>query len=269
MAVMLEARQLGTTIRGRKVLNDVTFSFQKGYTYGIIGPNGVGKSTLLKLLSGVLPPSQGDIFLEGRSISSYSRKEAARKLAVLQQGVLPPVGFTVREVIEMGRFPYQNWFGNEASDSAPIINQAIAAMGLEKLEQRKMAELSGGERQRVALAKVMVQQAEVILLDEPTTYLDIGYQIQLLDTVKSWQREQGITVVTVLHDLNLAALYCDEVLVLHKGSIAALGKPQHIYTTELIREVYGAEASIMNHPLTGAPQILLAPNVRINNGELE
>ncbi|WP_028610936.1 ABC transporter ATP-binding protein [Paenibacillus harenae] len=256
---MIEAKEIVQEIQGRPVLNGLSCSFQKGRMYGIIGPNGVGKSTLLGLLSGVERPKRGDVLLEGRSVFAYARKLLARKMAVLQQSGLPPVGFSVREVVGMGRYPYQNWFGSETDDSEAVIDGAIEAMGLQELEQRKMDQLSGGERQRVALAKLMAQQPSVILLDEPTTYLDIGFQVQLLDTVRTWQRERELTVIAVLHDLNLASLYCDELLVLHRGTIAASGTPQDVLTASLIEQVYETSPSILAHPLTGAPQIMLQP----------
>lgn len=256
---MISVQQLSKKVNGRPVLDNLTFKLESGRIHGIIGPNGVGKSTLLQLLSGVMKPSSGEVSLGGISMSDYSRKALARRLAVLQQGGLPPAGFTVRQVVEMGRFPYQNWFGDEREDHSALIDSALESMGLMELSNRSLDQLSGGERQRVALAKVMVQEPEVILLDEPTTYLDIGYQVQLLDTVRRWQRDRGLTVVAVLHDLNLASLYCDQIIALHKGGIAAIGTPSDVLNVAFIREVYQTEASIVTHPLTGTPQILLQP----------
>ncbi|MFX3635550.1 MAG: ABC transporter ATP-binding protein [Candidatus Pristimantibacillus sp.] len=264
---MIDTNRLVMKIGNQPVLNELTFSLQAGRMYGIIGPNGVGKSTLLHLLSGVSKPTQGDVKLDGRKLSDYPRKQLAKRLAVLQQGGLPPVGFTVREVVTLGRFPYQNWFGDEGVDATPLIDRSLEAMGLMNLQHRPMDQLSGGERQRAALAKVMVQDPEVILLDEPTTYLDIGYQVQLLDTVRVWQQERGLTVVAVLHDLNLAALYCDQILVLHKGGIAAFGEPKDVLNEALIRQVYETEASVIAHPVTGVPQILLMPNQSLPTNE--
>ncbi|CAM3151250.1 heme ABC transporter ATP-binding protein [Paenibacillus lupini] len=256
---MISVERLSKTVNGRPVLDNITFELEPGRIHGIIGPNGVGKSTLLQLLSGVMKPSSGEVSFDGARMSGYSRKALAKRLAVLQQGGLPPAGFTVRQVIEMGRFPYQNWFGDEREDHSALIDFALESMGLSDLANRALDQLSGGERQRVALAKVMVQEPEVILLDEPTTYLDIGYQVQLLDTVRQWQQDRGLTVGAVLHDLNLASLYCDQIIVLHQGGVAARGTPMEVLTEALISEVYQTEASIVIHPITGTPQILLQP----------
>ncbi|MBD2871192.1 ABC transporter ATP-binding protein [Paenibacillus arenilitoris] len=263
---MIEANGIVQEVQGRTVLNGLNCRFDMGKIYGIIGPNGVGKSTFLQLLSGVERPKAGDVLLEGRSIYAYPRKQLARRMAVLQQSGLPPVGFSVREVVGMGRYPYQGWLGSDSDDSEAVIDEAIKAMGLTELRQRKMDQLSGGERQRVALAKLMAQQPSIILLDEPTTYLDIGFQVQLLDTVRAWQRERNLTVIAVLHDLNLASLYCDELIVLHRGAIAAAGAARDVLTAELIGRVYETTASIVAHPLTGAPQIMLQPSSYRDDG---
>ncbi|MWC31208.1 ABC transporter ATP-binding protein [Paenibacillus sp. MMS18-CY102] len=256
---MIEAQRLGRTVDGVPVLRDISFSFAAPGMYGIIGPNGAGKTSLLRLLSGVDRPTAGVALLDGKPSADYPRKVLARRMAVLQQGGLPSVGFTVEETVALGRYPYQGWFGDEQEDASPIIEDALARMGLSHLRDRTVDHLSGGERQRAALAQVMVQNPEILLLDEPTTYLDIGYQLQLLDTVAQWQQERALTVIAVLHDLNLAALYCDQLLVLKDGSLYGSGTPEEIVTRELVREVYGAEADIMPHPDSGAPQILLRP----------
>ncbi|WP_338044909.1 heme ABC transporter ATP-binding protein [Paenibacillus lignilyticus] len=262
MTGMIEARRLSKRIADKQILREISFTMQEGRMYGIIGPNGVGKSTLLQLLTGMEPPTAGDVLLRDRVVGAYKRKDLAKWVAVLQQGGLPAVGFTVREVVTMGRFPYQNWLGEETSGSGEVVDDALGSMGLLELQHRRIDQLSGGERQRVALAKVMAQEPELLLLDEPTTYLDIGYQVQLLDTVKKWQRERGLTVIAVLHDLNLAAHYCDELLVLHDGGIEAYGPPSEVIRPELIQTVFGARAIVLPHPDTGVPQILLQSGVQ-------
>jgi len=254
---MIEARQVGLTIDQSTVVNQMTFTFSEPGLYGIIGPNGAGKTSLLRLMSGAAQPTFGSMLLNGRPIGDYPRKTLARTMAVLQQGGLPSVGFSVRETVGMGRFAYQGWFGDEREDPTPLIDSALRRMGLTELQHRSLDRLSGGERQRAALAQIMVQNPQIMLLDEPTTYLDIGYQLQLLDTVREWQRERGMIVAAVLHDLNLASLYCDHLLVMKDGSLYASGKPRDVITKELVRAVYNAEAEVIYAEDDGTPQIVL------------
>lgn len=254
---MIEVKALHKSYHAKSVLRDVSFSVDRGEFFGIIGPNGSGKSTLLKMISGVISPDGGDILIAGKPIRSYSRKELARILAVLEQEALPPVGFRVREVLEMGRFPYQNWLGEEAEDPTRLIDEIVRMLGLAELEERTLDQLSGGEKQRVALGKSLVQKPRLLLLDEPTTYLDIGYQIQLMDIVRSWQKNTQVTVVAVLHDLNLASLYCDRILMLHKGNQIRVGDPRDILQSSLIEQVYGTRPIVMEHPVHQLPQIIL------------
>jgi iron complex transport system ATP-binding protein len=256
---MIAVRNVCKSFDGQPILKDVGFAVRRGELFGIIGPNGSGKSTLLKLLSGVESAEAGALELDGRAVKAYSRKELARWVAVLQQDALPAIGFTVRDVVEMGRFPFQNWLGEEPEDQAQLLDEIMEKLALMHLAERTLEHLSGGERQRVALAKVMAQQPKLLLLDEPTTYLDIGYQVQMMDAVRRWQAEADLTVVAVLHDLNLAAQYCDRLLVLREGAVAQVGTPQEVMRRELIADVYGTEPIITAHPVSGAPQIMLQP----------
>lgn len=281
---MIEVSQCCVAYDGTPVLEQISCAIRPGEIYGIIGPNGSGKSTLLRAMSGVEHPASGSVRVEGRETAAYSRRELARMMAVLEQEALPPVGFTVREVVEMGRYPHQDWLGRERSRRRPVNNGAAAAqggspgalaaedaeellesimtrLGLTKLADRTLEQISGGERQRVALGKAMAQEPRLLLLDEPTTYLDIGFQIQMMDYIRQWNRESGLTVVAVLHDLNLAAQYCQRLLVLKNGKMVAEGEPWSILQEELITGVYGTRPAIVRHPATGAPQILLQPGL--------
>ncbi len=254
---MIHVNNLKKSYGEDTILNNLILSVEKGEFFGVLGPNGSGKSTLLKLLSGVEKCDSGHIQFDGKSLDTYSRKQLSRKLAVLQQEALPPVNFTVREVVEMGRFPYQNWLGEEKADHGKLVDSIIDQLGLVELQDRSLLHLSGGERQRVALGKVMAQQPELLLLDEPTTYLDIGYQIQMMDHIKAWQLEAGITVVAVLHELNLASIYCDRMLLLHQGEVLQIGTPSDILQTGLIQKVYGTRPIIIDHPVHALPQVIL------------
>lgn len=254
---MLRVDRLDKSYGERKVLDQLRFTVSEGEFFGILGPNGSGKSTLMKLLSGVEKPEGGELTLNEAPLSSYTRKQLSRVLAVLQQEPIPPVSFTVREVVEMGRYPYQNWLGDEKSGSGEIVDAILGQLDLAALQHCSLAELSGGERQRVALGKAMAQQPSLLLLDEPTTYLDIGYQIQMMDIVKTWQRERKMTVVAVLHDLNLASMYCDRMLLLHEGKIVGIGTPDELVRGDLILQVYGTNPIVVEHSLYRLPQILL------------
>ncbi|MCM3143406.1 ABC transporter ATP-binding protein [Brevibacillus sp. MER 51] len=258
---MINVRSLQKSYQDTPVLHGIDFCVEKGEFFGIIGPNGSGKSTLLKMISGVIKADAGDILLQEKKLLSYPRKELAKILAVLEQEGLPPVGFRVREVLEMGRFPYQNWLGEEKQDVASLIDEIVQMLGLEHLEERTLDQLSGGEKQRVALGKALIQRPQVLLLDEPTTYLDIGYQIQLMDIVRKWQKTTQVTVIAVLHDLNLASLYCDRILMLHKGKQISVGTPKDILQSDRIEAVYGTRPIVMEHPVHHLPQIILQSQV--------
>jgi iron complex transport system ATP-binding protein len=257
--VKILVEKLGKSFGAECILRDINFSVAQGAFFGIIGPNGSGKSTLLQTISGIEPASEGHVWLEGKVAGAYSNKELARFVTVLPQDALPSVRFSVREVVEMGRYPYQSWLGDEKQDSRDLIDTIMRKHDISEFSERNVDQLSGGERQRVALAKSMAQQPRLLLLDEPTTFLDIGYQIQMMDYIRGWQQEADLTIVAVLHDLNLAAQYCDQLLVLHEGKVWGIGTPEQILTCELIEQVFGTKPIILPHPISGVPQILLQP----------
>jgi iron complex transport system ATP-binding protein len=240
------------------VLKNISWNVDEGAWWGIIGPNGSGKSTLLHLLSGVDQPTSGSVHIYGKKVGSYSRKELSRLVAVLQQEGIPPVRYTVREVIEMGRFPHQDWLGREKGvDVEAITDRVLERLSLTSLADRTLDRLSGGQRQRVALAKVMVQEPQILLLDEPTTYLDLRYQLEFMELLAEWRQETGVTIIAVLHDLNLAAQFCDNLLVLKDGMVEGLGSSSDLLTEDRIRRVYGVEPVMLPHPDNGVPQLLL------------
>lgn len=244
-------------------LKNISWSVDEGTWWGIIGPNGSGKSTLLHLLSGVDQPTSGNVHIYGKRVGSYSRKELSRLIAVLQQEGLPPVGYTVREVVEMGRFPHQDWLGREKGvDVEAITDRVLERLGLTALADRALERLSGGQRQRVALAKVMVQEPRILLLDEPTTYLDLRYQLEFMELLADWRQETGVTIIAVLHDLNLTAQFCEDLLVLKDGMVEGLGASSKLLTEDRIRSVYGVEPVMLPHPDSGVPQLLLRRSAR-------
>ncbi|WP_348624703.1 ABC transporter ATP-binding protein [Paenibacillus peoriae] len=239
-------------------LKNISWSVDEGTWWGIIGPNGSGKSTLLHLLSGVDQPTSGNVHIYGKKVGSYSRKELSRLIAVLQQEGLPPVGYTVREIVEMGRFPHHDWLGREKGvDVEAITDRVLERLGLTTLADRALDRLSGGQRQRVALAKVMVQEPRILLLDEPTTYLDLRYQLEFMELLADWRQETGVTIIAVLHDLNLTAQFCEDLLVLKDGMVEGLGASSKLLTEDRIRRVYGVEPVMLPHPDSGVPQLLL------------
>lgn len=257
---MLHVEQVELFYESQQVLQQISFSVFEGETFGIIGPNGSGKSSLLKLISGFEKPHRGKIKLAGKPLSRYSSKELSKIVAVLQQEALPEIGFSVRDVVEMGRFPYQSWLGTEKEDPRLLIDYIMRRLGIDQFADRSLAQLSGGERQRVALGKAMAQQPKLLLLDEPTTYLDIGYQVQMMDYIKEWKREEHLTVIAVLHDLNLAAQYCDRLMVLDHGKVVQIGKPKDIIQESIIEQVYHTKPVVLTHPTMNVPQILLQPS---------
>lgn len=258
---MIEIKGITKSYSGEPVIKDVNWNIQVGEFWGIIGPNGSGKTTLLNLLSGVEKPDCGEILLAGRPLTSYSRRMLSRKIAVLQQDGLPRLSYPVQQVLEMGRFPYQNWLGQESGGHAEaLIRNIIKRLDLEGLEEKPLHVLSGGQRQRVALGKVMAQQPQIVLLDEPTTYLDIRYQMQFMELVASWQRTENLTVVAVLHDLNLAALYCDKLLALQEGKVVGSGEPKQMITPDKVRSWFGVDSYLVFHPDKDVPQLLLRSN---------
>ncbi len=241
----------------RVILQDLSFQVKNGEWVGIIGPNGSGKSTLLSLLSRAERLQSGHIEVYNKPIEAYKRKELSQLMAVLQQEALPSLPFSVREVVEMGRFPHQSWFGGEKQDSTALVDHIMEQLELTQLAEQPLEQLSGGQRQRAALGKLMAQSPSLVLLDEPTTYLDIHHQVQFMDVISEWQQDCGLTVVSVLHDLNLAALYCDRILVLHQGQLVADGAPEDIMTSQILSDVFETRTVIVPHPEVAKPQVLI------------
>ena len=259
---LLKVSEINFAYGDRMVLHDVSFQVAPGDFLGIIGPNGSGKSTLLKNLNRILPYKGGKVELEGMELSKIPYRELARRLAYVGQDIQVTFAFTVEDVVLMGRHPHvQRFKGEEASDWQ-VVREVMEATGITHLSSRVITELSGGERQRVLLAKALAQEPDLLLLDEPTSHLDIKHQVEFFDLLRELNAERGLTVITVLHDLNLAALYCRQLLLLNQGRVFAFGPPEEVLSKENIQQVYHTQVEIYAHPLTGLPQILLLPKER-------
>ncbi|MBF6158929.1 ABC transporter ATP-binding protein [Nocardia cyriacigeorgica] len=257
----LRADRLRLGYRGRTISEDLSADIPDGSFTVIIGPNACGKSTLLRALARLLAPESGTVLLDGKAISSYPAKEVARRIGLLPQTSTAPDGIRVADLVARGRYPHQSLLRQWSQADAEAVATAMAATGVTELSARSVDELSGGQRQRVWIAMVLAQDTPVILLDEPTTYLDIAHQIQLLDLCRTLNRESGRTVVAVLHDLNHAFRYADHLIAMRDGQIRAAGPPGEIVTADLVRSVFDLGCRVIEDPETGAPLVIpLAEN---------
>ncbi len=259
--INLQLRQVDFSYLDGLVLHNIDLSIKAGEMVGLLGPNGSGKTTLLKLASGILKPAQGEIRLDGYSISQLSRKSIARKVAVVPQQFHIPFAFTTGEVVMLGRTPFFRALAEESEADRRLVNSALEQVGISELVERRFDELSGGERQKVILAMALAQQPKLLLLDEPTVHLDIAHQMEILELVRGLNMEQGLTVIAAMHDLNLAALYFDRLVLLKEGRVWADGAPNQVLTEARIGEVFSASVRVEQHPLTGAPHIVVIPKV--------
>src|SRR5690625_152955 len=223
----------------------------------IVGPNGCGKSTLLKALARVLTPRAGSVMLDGNPITSYSGKNIARRLSLLPQAPLAPDAITVHDLVGRGRYPYQGLFSQWSSEDTAAVSAALHATGVAEFADRPVGELSGGQRQRVWIAMTLAQQTEIMLLDEPTTFLDIAHQVDVLDLCATLH-DEGRTLVAVLHDLNSAARYATHLIVMQDGQVVTTGTPGEVLTSDLVEEVFGLPCSVVACPQTGAPLVIPA-----------
>ncbi len=257
--VKIEARKVSLGYAHRPVLNDVSFTVGPGDLVGLIGPNGSGKSTVIRTLAHTIQPLQGTVLLNDRNIAAIPRRELAQKLGVVPQLPLLPSAFTAFEVVLMGRNPHLGLFQYETPRDMEIAWKAMGMTGTQDLFRRRVGELSGGEIQCVLIARVLAQETEAVLLDEPTANLDIGRQVDVLDLMRRLCREKGLAVLAALHDLNLAAQYCTKLVLVNAGRVHAQGTPAEVITEANIKEVYGAEHCVYAHPVNGLPAVLVSP----------
>lgn len=239
-----------------EALRDINLSIAQGEVVGLLGPNGSGKSTIVRLLSGVLTPGRGTAWFAGRDVASYRRDELARRIAVVPQETQIGLPFSVLEVVLMGRFPHYRKFGFESAADIELAHHVMALADVKQLAERAIHELSGGERQRVMIARALAQTPQLLLLDEPTAFLDIKHQVGVYDLVKTLSREEGLSIVAILHDLNLAALYCDRIALLKAGRLFCCGTPEEVLTYTNVKAVYETEVYIGLNDLTGKVHIL-------------
>ena len=242
----------------KPVLQNISLQALPGELVGLIGPNGCGKSTIIKALSRVIHPSSGKILLDGKDIARIPRRELACLVGVVPQMPLLPSTFNAFEIVLMGRNPHLGLFQSEGHRDWAITWRAMEKTTTHSLASRRVNELSGGEIQCLLIARVLVQETKAILLDEPTANLDIGHQVEILDLIKNLCVENNLTVLAALHDLNLAAQYCDRLFLINEGGIHAEGTPVEVITARNIKEVYGAENCVYTHPLNRLPTILLS-----------
>ncbi|MFW3464785.1 ABC transporter ATP-binding protein [Streptomyces microflavus] len=251
----LAARGVTVGYGGRAVIDDLDVSIPPGVVTTIIGPNGCGKSTLLRTLTRLLKPAKGTVVLDGEDIDRLRTRDVAKKLGLLPQAPVAPEGLTVGDLVARGRHPHQSWLRQWSSDDAGVVERALAMTGVADLADRPVDSLSGGQRQRVWISMTLAQGTDLLLLDEPTTYLDLAHAIDVLDMVDDLH-ESGCTVVMVLHDLNLATRYSDNLIVMRAGSILAQGHPRDVITAELLYEAFGLQAKVIDDPVGDRPLIV-------------
>ncbi|MFD3974584.1 ABC transporter ATP-binding protein [Streptomyces cyaneofuscatus] len=251
----LAARGVTVGYGGRAVIDDLDVAIPSGVVTTIIGPNGCGKSTLLRTLTRLLKPAGGTVALDGEDIAKLRTRDVAKKLGLLPQAPVAPEGLTVGDLVARGRHPHQSWLRQWSSDDAEVVERALAMTGVADLADRPVDSLSGGQRQRVWISMTLAQGTDLLLLDEPTTYLDLAHAIDVLDLVDDLH-ESGCTVVMVLHDLNLATRYSDNLIVMRAGSILAQGHPRDVITAELLHEAFGLRAKVIDDPVGDRPLIV-------------
>ncbi|MBX8575843.1 Fe(3+) dicitrate ABC transporter ATP-binding protein FecE [Pseudomonas cichorii] len=258
---ILQAQQLDIGYGDTRIVQALSFSPPPGKVTALIGPNGCGKSTLLKAFARILTPQSGTLSLDGQAYAQLSPRELARKIAFLPQVLPIPEGVSVRQLVAYGRSPHNSLWGRLSGADRSSVDQALQRMELEALAERPLSDLSGGQRQRAWLAMVLAQDAAIVLLDEPTTYLDISHQVELLDLMRQLSVE-GKTVITVLHDINQACRYADHLAVMQAGRLVASGTPDEVLDTELVSRVFDVQVQIMREPVAGTPMCIVERSTR-------
>ncbi|KQU57884.1 ABC transporter [Bacillus sp. Leaf406] len=253
MSKCLQTKDLTLAYGERTIIDQMDLDIPKGEITVFIGGNGCGKSTLLRSIARLMKPKEGSVLLDGESISRLSTKEVARKMAILPQTPVSPEGLTVLQLVKQGRYPHQSWLKQWSRKDEKIVEDALRATGMEEFRDRKVDELSGGQRQRAWIALTLAQDTDIILLDEPTTYLDMTHQIEILDLLFELNEKEGRTIVMVLHDINLACRYAHNIVAIRDREVYAQGKPEEVISCELVKHVFGMDCQVSSDPLFGTP----------------
>lgn len=252
----LSAESLTLAYDSNTVIDDLNLDIAAGKITAIVGANGCGKSTLLRSLARLIKPSSGRVMLDGTEVRDRPSKEVARILALLPQSPLAPEGIVVADLVGRGRHPHQKPLAPWSREDYEVVASALEVTDTTDLADRSIDELSGGQRQRVWIAMALAQDTDILLLDEPTTFLDVAHQVEVLDLLTDLNKERGTTIVMVLHDLNLAARYAHELVAVHNGKIFASGSPTEVVTSELVGEVFGLDSRVITDPVSGSPLVL-------------
>lgn len=245
---MIRTEAINFSYGNQSVLKHINMAVEKGKFISVIGPNGSGKTTLLKNLCNLLNPQSGEVQIDSKAIKRYKPKMLAKKVAVVHQEIQSTFDFNIHEVVLMGRYPHLKALQNESSEDLNIAEQAMHLTGVHHLRHKSMSHVSGGERQRVMIAKALTQEPDLLLLDEPISHLDIKYQMDVLKLCRTLNREKQLTILTTLHDINLAARFSDVIILMHQGEIYKMGTPEEVLTSEVIKEVYEVEVTVIHKP---------------------
>ncbi|ATZ06053.1 iron dicitrate ABC transporter ATP-binding protein [Corynebacterium sp. HMSC06C06] len=252
----LTAKDISLGYGERDIITGLSVDIAPGKVTSIVGPNGCGKSTLLRSLSRLLRPTGGEIFLDGKAISEIPTKQLAASLGLLPQSPIAPDGIVVADLVGRGRTPHQGLLGRWSQEDYDIVQESMEMTGVAELAERSIDELSGGQRQRVWIAMALAQRTDILLLDEPTTYLDIKHQLEVLDLLVELNETHGTTIAMVIHDLNLAARYSDELIAVSNGNVYAQGSPQDVMTQQTVKDVFGVDSVIVEDPVSGLPAVM-------------
>ncbi|MBS6024218.1 MAG: ABC transporter ATP-binding protein [Paeniclostridium sordellii] len=260
---MISCKNLKVGYEEKIIIENLSLNIKKGEVVSIIGPNGCGKSTLLKSLSRMIKPVSGDIYIQSENIKSLKNKAISQKVCLLSQHNDVPGDLTVEELVYFGRIPHKKWYESKIKSDEELVNWAIENTGLTRYKNTPISSLSGGERQRAYIAQALCQKPDVLLLDEPTTYLDISYQLELMELVREINERLNITIVMVLHELNQASKYSDRLIIMKSGEIVSDGCPKEIINKEIIKKVYNIDCDIDNDPISNKPRIHPIQTIKI------